>query len=124
MKQFVLLWFLIMVGILHFSEQLLDVERLPLLVAISGNVVSETPIKCEITGLRGVIVEERVCRLQFLTSMNYLFFYNDIAYSFYPFATILYLFCNFIFRKSDIIFNGIFLLDNARMLLHKHRMEK
>ncbi|KEH43292.1 E3 ubiquitin ligase-like protein [Medicago truncatula] len=40
-------------------EQLLDVERLPLLVAISGNVVSETPIKCEITGLRGVIVEER-----------------------------------------------------------------
>jgi len=114
-----------MLGILHFSEQLLDVERLPLLVAISGQVVSETPIECEITGLRGVIVEERVCRLQFLTIMNYLFFYNDVAY-------LILSLCNytipvlqfFYFRKSDIIFNGILLLDIARMLLRKHRIAK
>ena len=123
--QFVLLRVVIMLGILHFSEQLLDVERLPLLVAISGQVVSETPIECEITGLRGVIVEERVCRLQFLTIMNYLFFYNDVAY-------LILSLCNytipvlqfFYFRKSDIIFNGILLLDIARMLLRKHRIAK
>jgi len=60
MMQFVLLWFLIILQILHFSEQLLDGERLSLVVAISGCVVSETPIKCELTGLRGVVVEETV----------------------------------------------------------------
>ncbi|AES61875.2 E3 ubiquitin-protein ligase SP1 [Medicago truncatula] len=41
-------------------EQLLDGERSHLVVAISGCVVSETPIKCELTGLRGVVVEETV----------------------------------------------------------------
>ncbi|KAK2403722.1 E3 ubiquitin-protein ligase SP1 [Trifolium repens] len=44
-------------------SQLLDAERLPLLVTISGQVASENPIKCEITGLKGVIVEERVEQL-------------------------------------------------------------
>ncbi|KAL5561627.1 hypothetical protein UlMin_031374 [Ulmus minor] len=39
--------------------QLLDAERvLPLIVAISGRVASETPISCEFSGLRGVVVEE------------------------------------------------------------------
>ncbi|WJX13786.1 Subtilisin-like protease 1 [Trifolium repens] len=39
--------------------QLLDEEIIPLVVAISGRVGSETPISCEFSGLRGVIVEER-----------------------------------------------------------------
>ncbi|XP_061349269.1 E3 ubiquitin-protein ligase SP1 isoform X1 [Gastrolobium bilobum] len=38
--------------------QLLDAEILPLLVTISGRVGSETPVNCEFSGLRGVIVEE------------------------------------------------------------------
>ncbi|KDP21507.1 hypothetical protein JCGZ_21978 [Jatropha curcas] len=40
--------------------KLLDTESkvLPLVVAISGRVGSETPINCEYSGLRGVIVEE------------------------------------------------------------------
>ncbi|RZC25085.1 E3 ubiquitin-protein ligase SP1-like isoform X2 [Glycine soja] len=38
--------------------QLLDAEILPLIVTISGRVSSETPINCEFSGLRGVIVEE------------------------------------------------------------------
>lgn len=40
--------------------KLLDIESkvLPLVVAISGRVGSETPINCEYSGLRGVIVEE------------------------------------------------------------------
>ncbi|KAJ4835891.1 hypothetical protein Tsubulata_006149 [Turnera subulata] len=36
----------------------LDVVRKPLVVAISGRVGSETPINCQYSGLRGVIVEE------------------------------------------------------------------
>lgn len=44
----------------HFSAQLLDAEILPLVVAISGRVSSETPVNCEFSGLRGVIVEETV----------------------------------------------------------------
>jgi hypothetical protein len=64
----------------HVSEQLLDGERSHLVVAISGCVVSETPIKSELTGLRGVVVEETVCRLQFLTSINNLFFYKNVAF--------------------------------------------
>ncbi|XP_004496072.1 E3 ubiquitin-protein ligase SP1 [Cicer arietinum] len=38
--------------------QLLDEEILPMVVAISGRVGCETPINCEFSGLRGVIVEE------------------------------------------------------------------
>ncbi|TKY62486.1 Mitochondrial ubiquitin ligase activator of nfkb 1 [Spatholobus suberectus] len=38
--------------------QLLDAEILPLVIAISGRVGSESPINCELSGLRGVIVEE------------------------------------------------------------------
>ncbi|KAB2637484.1 mitochondrial ubiquitin ligase activator of nfkb 1-A [Pyrus ussuriensis x Pyrus communis] len=39
--------------------KLLDSEcRLPLVVAVSGRVSSETPINCEFTVLRGVVVEE------------------------------------------------------------------
>ncbi|AES61874.2 putative aminoacyltransferase, E1 ubiquitin-activating enzyme [Medicago truncatula] len=38
--------------------QLLDEEIFPLVVAISGRVGSETPISCEFSGLRGVIIEE------------------------------------------------------------------
>ncbi|XWS46778.1 hypothetical protein CRYUN_Cryun14cG0097200 [Craigia yunnanensis] len=46
--------------IFHLSAQLLDLEIkvLPLIVTISGRVGSETPINCEHSGLRGVIVEE------------------------------------------------------------------
>jgi len=54
-----------MLGILVFSAQLLDEEIFPLVVAISGRVGSETPISCEFSGLRGVIVEETVCILHF-----------------------------------------------------------
>jgi hypothetical protein len=41
---------------------LLDIESkvLPLVVAISGRVGAESPISCEFSGLRGVIVEETV----------------------------------------------------------------
>lgn len=46
---------------LWFSAQLLEAECvLPLVVAISGRVSSDTPINCEFSGLRGVIVEETV----------------------------------------------------------------
>ena len=45
----------------RFSAQLLDAERiLPLVVTISGRVGSETPVNCEFSRLRGVIVEETV----------------------------------------------------------------
>lgn len=91
MLQFGLLWFLITLGILHFSAQLLDAEKLPMVVSISGEVAFETPIKCKISGLSGVIVDESVCRLQFLTSMN-----NHFHFS--PLQLILHLFSNFLFR--------------------------
>lgn len=41
---------------------LLDTARkvLPFVVTVSGRVGSDTPIKCEHSGLRGVIVEETV----------------------------------------------------------------
>ena len=44
------------------SVQLLDTacKVLPLVVTVSGRVGSDTPIKCEYSGLRGVIVEETV----------------------------------------------------------------
>lgn len=74
------LWFLIMLGIPYFSAQLLDAEILPLIVTISGRVSSETPINCEFSGLRGVIVEETVCRHKALISS----FYKDIAYVLLP----------------------------------------
>lgn len=47
---------------MSFAATLLDTARkvLPLVVTISGRVGSETPIKCELSGLRGVIVEEMV----------------------------------------------------------------
>ncbi|GAU30719.1 hypothetical protein TSUD_39430 [Trifolium subterraneum] len=48
---------------LNDLAQLLDAERLPLVVTISGKVASENPINCEITGLKSVIVEERVNKL-------------------------------------------------------------
>nr|KYP70672.1 hypothetical protein KK1_009900 [Cajanus cajan] len=40
------------------NTQLLDTESLPLVIAISERVGSESPINCELSGLRGVIVEE------------------------------------------------------------------
>ncbi|XP_058742187.1 E3 ubiquitin-protein ligase SP1-like isoform X2 [Vicia villosa] len=43
--------------------QLLDAERSPLVVTVSGNVVSETPIECQMTRLSGVIVVESVEKL-------------------------------------------------------------
>lgn len=44
------------------SVQLLDTacKVLPLVVTVSGRVGSDTPINCEYSGLRGVIVEETV----------------------------------------------------------------
>ena len=62
-----------MVWIPHLSAQLLDAEVLPLVVTISGRVSSETPINCEFSGLRGVIVEETVCTFNILKSMNFIF---------------------------------------------------
>lgn len=46
-----------------FVAQLLELDSkiLPFIVAVSGKVGSETPIKCEHSGIRGVIVEETVC---------------------------------------------------------------
>lgn len=46
----------------NLSAQLLDIESkvLPVIVSVSGRVGSETPISCEYSGLRGVIVEETV----------------------------------------------------------------
>ncbi|RDX71686.1 E3 ubiquitin-protein ligase SP1, partial [Mucuna pruriens] len=38
--------------------QLLDAGNFPLVIAISGRIGSESPINCELSGLRGVIVEE------------------------------------------------------------------
>lgn len=50
----------------YFSGPLLDAGCiLPLVVTISGRVSSETPISCEFSGLRGVIVEETVHIYQF-----------------------------------------------------------
>lgn len=45
-----------------FSAQLLDAASkvLPLVVSVSGRVGSDTPINCEYSGLRGVIVEQTV----------------------------------------------------------------
>lgn len=50
---------------LFLSAQLLDTacKVLPLVVTISGRVCSDTPINCEYSGLRGVIVEETVNEL-------------------------------------------------------------
>ena len=46
------------------SAQLLDAAHkvLPLVVTVSGRVGSDEPIKCEHSGLRGVIVEKTVRR--------------------------------------------------------------
>ncbi|XP_039683466.1 E3 ubiquitin-protein ligase SP1 [Medicago truncatula] len=41
-------------------EQLLDTQNSALVVAISGKVASESTIECELSGLKGVIVEEAV----------------------------------------------------------------
>lgn len=49
---------------LYFAAQLLELDSsklLPFIVAVSGRVGSDTPIKCEHSGIRGVIVEETVC---------------------------------------------------------------
>lgn len=52
---------------LHFSAQLLDAASkvLPLVVTVSGRVGSDTPINCEYSGLRGVIVEQTVLGLNY-----------------------------------------------------------
>lgn len=50
-----------------FSAQLLDAASkvLPLVVSVSGRVGSDTPINCEYSGLRGVIVEQTVLGLSY-----------------------------------------------------------
>lgn len=50
------------VFLFYLSAKLLDIESniSPSVVSISGRVGSETPINCEYSGLRGVIVEETV----------------------------------------------------------------
>ena len=54
-----------------FSAQLLEAECvLPLVVAISGRVSSDTPINCEFSGLRGVIVEETVMDVIFFVRVH------------------------------------------------------
>lgn len=64
-----------------FLAQLLDAECiLPLVVAISGRVGSETPITCELSGLRGVVVEETVI----LQTKSYASFIPKIYLYFFP----------------------------------------
>lgn len=55
----------------HYAALLLDTacKVLPLVVTISGRVGSDTPITCEHSGLRGVIVEETVLEVHF-SSVN------------------------------------------------------
>jgi len=48
----------------------LDSKILPFIVAVSGRVGSETPIKCEHSGIRGVIVEETVCCRLMISAWN------------------------------------------------------
>lgn len=57
--------------------QLLDsaCKVLPVVVAISGRVGSDTPINCEYSGLRGVIVEETVHGLVLLMLLKLFFLY-------------------------------------------------
>jgi hypothetical protein len=45
---------------------------LPLVVAVSGRVVSDTPLICQQSGMRGVIVEETVST-DVLFSSHYIF---------------------------------------------------
>lgn len=56
----------------YFAAQLLDAEteNLPLVIATSGRVGSESPIDCELSGLRGVIVEEMVHRHSLTKNIN------------------------------------------------------
>lgn len=54
------------------SAQLIEKDRklLPLIVAVSGRVSCEAPIKCEYSGLRGVVVDEAVYSDIFMSSIN------------------------------------------------------
>lgn len=54
------------------SAQLLDAASnvFSLVVAVTGRVGSDTPINCKSSGLRGVIVEETVCRFICSTTTN------------------------------------------------------
>lgn len=65
---------------------MLDIESkvLPLVVAISGRVGAESPISCEFSGLRGVIVEETV-----MLNNHYLKGYNCSIDVFFFFFNIL-----------------------------------
>lgn len=54
---------------------------LPLVVTISGRVSSDTPISCEHSGLRGVIVDQTVnTLLSERQNLYYLFFFFDFLY--------------------------------------------
>ena len=67
----------------RFSAQLLDAERiLPLVVTISGRVCSETPVNCEFSRLRGVIVEETVHIYRFKEHNVHIFFRRKLNYFF------------------------------------------
>jgi len=46
-----------------YSEQLVEVESkvVPLIIAVSGDVGSETPIKCEHSDVLGVFLKRTVC---------------------------------------------------------------
>uniref|UniRef100_A0A803NRB4 RING-type E3 ubiquitin transferase n=1 Tax=Cannabis sativa TaxID=3483 RepID=A0A803NRB4_CANSA len=58
--------------------QLLDAECvLPLVVAISGRVSAESPINCEFSGLRGVIVEETDSALMLSMSKEVPWYLDD-----------------------------------------------
>lgn len=81
------------------SVQLLDTacKVLPLVVTVSGRVGSDTPIKCEYSGLRGVIVEETVLRY-------FVLFYFFIAHLIYIAVVFLVGLMTFsiLFRQSNI----------------------
>lgn len=75
------------------SAQLLDAQCiLPLVVAISGRVGSDTAISCEFSGLRGVIVEETViflehnfrCTVHLLVIISFKPKSSNIALSLHP----------------------------------------
>lgn len=46
---------------LFSSEQLVESKVFPLIIAVSGNVGSETPIKCEHSDILGVFLKKTVC---------------------------------------------------------------
>lgn len=98
---------------LCFSAQLLDADILPLVVAISGRVGSETPVNCEFSGLRGVIVEETVHEYPVPLSTNN-FLSLRLPYIFQLIFNVVYAFLS---RQSNIFLNTTMPVHGSKILL-------